>query len=149
MPGQRALHIRGKVDRIDRNERDGRWLIIDYKTGERGKRPEAAHQDGERWIDLQLPLYHHLLQPQGITGHVELAYFNLPNDPEDTELCVAGWSDSVLREAVDEARRVVREIRAGHFEMNGDYPAQYRDPFQAICQSAVLGGADEPDGGAS
>jgi len=74
------MRIKGKIDRIDRNLRTGAWMIVDYKTSESGKRPEATHQathqatgarrrdSGRTWDDLQLPLYRHLAGQHGYDG---------------------------------------------------------------------------------
>ena len=61
--------------------RPGKRMIFDYKTSDPAKTPEKAHRkkSGE-WIDLQLPLYRHLVAGLGIEGPVELAYINLPKD---------------------------------------------------------------------
>jgi ATP-dependent helicase/nuclease subunit B len=61
IPDQAPMRIKGKIDRIDQNERDGSWMIIDYKTSEAGKTPDKTHKaarsSGRVWDDLQLPLY--------------------------------------------------------------------------------------------
>ncbi|MGB7346868.1 MAG: PD-(D/E)XK nuclease family protein, partial [Pirellulaceae bacterium] len=55
----KPMGIRGRFDRIDYHPDTGRWAILDYKT--HGHKPEKKHlkktDDGEQWIDLQLPLY--------------------------------------------------------------------------------------------
>src|SRR5690606_35854101 len=61
----RPVLLRGRIDRIDRNERTGEWAVFDYKTSDTGQPPEKTHRRGRgkerRWVDLQLPLYRHLL----------------------------------------------------------------------------------------
>ena len=113
--------------------------MIDYKTGEKARTPEKAHRDGARWTDLQLPLYRHLLAADGVDGEVGLAYFCLPGTLKEIEILEAGWSPEEIDEAVDVARGVVRDIRAGKFERNPDFPLHYRDAFETICQTRVFG----------
>jgi ATP-dependent helicase/nuclease subunit B len=148
IPGQEDMPIKGQIDRIDRSERDGSWMIIDYKTSESGKIPEKTHRSGARggernWDDLQLPLYRHLAAQHGVTGEVRLAYMNLPKKPEDAALHVARWNPAELDEGIEVAREVVRRIRAGRFEMADAYPGHFQDDFANICQTRVFGGADE------
>ncbi|MHC4948768.1 MAG: PD-(D/E)XK nuclease family protein [Planctomycetota bacterium] len=143
VPGQADVRVTGKVDRVDRHEETGAWLVIDYKTGEKARTPEKAHRDGARWTDLQLPLYRHLLAADGVDGEVGLAYFCLPGTLKEIEILEAGWSPEEIDEAVDVARGVVRDIRAGKFERNPDFPLHYRDAFETICQTRVFGAGEE------
>ena len=41
------------------------------------------------------------------------------------------------------ARDIVRSIRAGRFDIMGDFAARYQDDFANICQTRVFGGADD------
>ncbi len=149
VPGQPKMRIRGTIDRLDRNVRDGSWMIIDYKTGESGRDPERTHRKrvpgtGEKvWSDLQLPLYQHLAVQHGISGRVQLAYINLPKKPENVGLSVAKWGGSDIDEAVGTAQEIVRNVRAGKFEMVEDYPGHFHDDFANICQTGVFGGGDD------
>ena len=95
------------------------------------------------WDDLQLPLYHHLAGQHGITGAVQLAYMNLPKKPEQETLHIARWSAADLDDAIGTARDIVRNIRAGRFEMADDYPARFEDAFANICQTRVFGGGED------
>ena len=145
--GDAPMRITGKIDRIDQNERDGSWMIIDYKTSESGKTPERTHQQrarsGERiWCDLQLPLYQHLAGQHGFSGRVQLAYLNLPKKADDVSVQVARWSATDLEGALDSARDIVRRIRAGNFEMADAYPGNFTDDFANICQTKVFGGGE-------
>lgn len=147
IPDQAPMRIKGKIDRIDQNERDGSWMIIDYKTSEAGKTPDRTHKasrsSGRVWDDLQLPLYHHLAAQHGVSGVVQLAYMNLPKKAEQETLHVARWSLADLDDAIGTARDIVRNVRAGRFEMADDYPARFEDAFANICQTRVFGGADD------
>lgn len=147
IPDQPPMRIKGKIDRIDLNERDGSWMIIDYKTSEAGKTPDKTHKaarsSGRVWDDLQLPLYRHLAAQHGYAGPIQLAYMNLPKKSEQEALHVARWSPADLDDAIGTARDVVRNIRAGRFEMAEDYPARFEDAFANICQTRVFGGGDD------
>jgi len=118
-PGEEPMRITGRIDRVDVHE-DGRWMILDYKTGDGGKTPEAAHRtkSGE-WTDLQLPLYRVLAAPlaeeHGLKGEAELGYFLVGKDAEHVDVLVADWDDAAHADALDTARDVVRRVRAGEF----------------------------------
>jgi hypothetical protein len=142
--GQDPMPIRGRIDRIDQNEITGAWLIADYKTSETGESPHEAHHGrktlrGElAWKNLQLPLYRFLAERHGVTGDVTLGYIVLPKRPDGVELLRAEWSEDQIANALEQARIVVRDIRAGRFEPNPDYRHRY-DDFDRICQTMVFG----------
>jgi hypothetical protein len=155
VPGQEPMPIHGRIDRIDRHEGTGAWLIADYKTSESGESPHKVHNDKKRlpangdpdWIDLQLPLYRYICQQHDIKGDVTLGYIVLPRRAEDAGLIPAKWSDDQIAGAVERARDVVRGVRARRFEPNPDYSYPF-DDFGRICQTAVFGAEppaeDEP-----
>lgn len=142
--GQPA-NLRGRIDRIDRHD-DGRWLILDYKTGDTAKLPRAAHlkpKAGE-WIDLQLPLYRHLGEAIDVSGDVTTGYFNLPKSLDDCAIEQSDFTDEELASADDLARRILMSVRKGEFGTRAD-KVDF-DDYAAICQSDVLEVAS--DGGA-
>lgn len=92
-----GMRVRARIDRIDRHEKDGRWRVLDYKTGSVDG-VEKAHRvrltpssklpahltddcavlhdgvDGKgkavrmRWKNVQLPFYVAALLESGVTG---------------------------------------------------------------------------------
>jgi len=152
--------LRGMLDRVDRNEGSGEWCLLDYKTGDRGDDPEKAHRRGRsgdrRWIDLQLPLYRKLapalrtpdgapLIPDEALDEMRVGFVNLPRDPGKVGVHLAEWSPEELDEAEEEARRVVRRLRANRFVFDADAPAiPGDDPLAAVVGGGVLGLAEEP-----
>ncbi|MHC4219201.1 MAG: PD-(D/E)XK nuclease family protein, partial [Planctomycetota bacterium] len=78
VPGQDPMPIRGRIDRIDRHEGTGAWMIADYKTSESGETPHMAHHGRNtlptngnlEWLDLQLPLYQYLAGRHDVGGDV-------------------------------------------------------------------------------
>lgn len=142
--------ISGRIDRIDRNERLGAWAVFDYKTGDRAEEPDRTHRKGrgpERaWVDLQLPLYRHILPhvlnaagerpfAPGRADDVRLGYILLPRDAAAAGASFASWTDAELDEAEEAARDVVRLVRRGEFTWNPEAPRRVRDPRLA----ALLG----------
>ena len=117
------FYLRGRIDRVDQNQKTGEVVIIDYKTSAKAKSPESAHRKNDDWIDLQLPLYRHLVADLGLPPNPGLAYFNLPDKREETGLRRADWSAGQLQEADDTAREVARGVRAGRF-----WPPSSRQP---------------------
>src|SRR5262249_30337174 len=57
---EESITLVGRIDRIDRHESERKIRILDYKTADHPRKPEQMHLSGEKWIDLQLPLYRHL-----------------------------------------------------------------------------------------
>ncbi len=73
--------VKGRIDRIDQNERTGELAIIDYKTWRRGT--------DEKRESLQLPIYRALVEASGLfpaeVAHASRAlYCILAEHPEDT-----------------------------------------------------------------
>lgn len=140
VPGEDSIRVSARIDRVD--QRDGEWLLIDYKSSESGETPQRAHgprRDG-RWLDLQLPLYEHLyrgfVNENATPDATRLAYFVLPRKAEDAGLLVAEWTPEERAAAVDEARRIVKAVRAGEFPMSRIQPTP--DPFASICHATAF-----------
>jgi ATP-dependent helicase/nuclease subunit B len=140
--------IRGKVDRID-HHRDHGYRLIDYKSSEGGADPETAHRKGPKgskeWINLQLPLYHHLATTLPISrpipggAAIELGYVQLPRDPRKPSYLPVAWSEEDLAEAIDRAREVAGLIHDQRFWP----PRRLRSPW-----SEHFGGERETGAGA-
>ena len=151
IPGQDPLRITGKIDRIDQHESTGAYRLIDYKTSEGGTSPFEVHHGGKKfkedyWLDLQLPLYRFLAAQHGYKGSVEVGYIVLPKQPDDVAYSAGLWSEEQFDMAIDKAREVVRDIRAGRFDPNPDFHSNF-DDVATICRTNVLGGDEEPGEG--
>ena len=139
------IQLTGKIDRVDRHD-DGRWAILDYKTGEVGSTPDKAARDKYGWKDLQLPLYRVLAGPlaaqHGLEGTPELGYFQLGKD--ETQIAVrlaTEWTEGDHEEALDVARDVVRKVRAGRFfELGRAKPFDDDHIFRALVGKGLLNG---------
>lgn len=111
--------LTGRIDRIDTHT-DGKIAILDYKSGERVESPEKTHGKPGKWKDLQLPLYRLLAKrriesgraPDATTPETVYGYICLEKSGDVLER-VAKWSPDDVESAIDEARRVVQEIRKG------------------------------------
>lgn len=138
---RRKMFLSGRIDRIDRNERTGELVILDYKTFDTLKKPDAKHRatrNGVReWVDFQLPLYHHILRQAGESGPITLGYFALTRKPQETKVHLAPWDDAELEEALDEARRIVRQIWENDFRPT-ELPLPYTSDFDVICLEGIL-----------
>jgi ATP-dependent helicase/nuclease subunit B len=131
------IGLRGRIDRIDINHRTGRIAILDYKTSDTAKSPKAAHQKKDAWIDLQLPLYRHLLAGLDLNfdpnAPIDLGYVNLPKNLTKSQFELADWSDADLSDADEEAARVVRAIRQELFWPPATPAPLFNEQFAAIC----------------
>jgi hypothetical protein len=141
-----GMTLLGRIDRIDWQESSGTLLVLDYKTSDGGDSPERAHRkrDGQ-WIDLQLPLYRHLLSRLPLNGKaasaasVRLGYFTLPKDMSSASVQVAEWSADDLAAADDSAREVIRNIRRELFWPPKEPPPAFCDDLAPICHDHRLG----------
>lgn len=142
---EHSFTLRGRIDRIDQHD-DGRYAVWDYKTSESAKSPNAAHRRRDEWIDLQLPLYRHLLvawQPDtaAVRDTVVTGYIQLPSLLRDIQFTEAVWTADELASADATAEQVLRRIGASQFWPRATVPPDYSDDFAAICQDHVFGGA--------
>jgi ATP-dependent helicase/nuclease subunit B len=155
------LTLQGRIDRIDFHPKTGNYLILDYKTGDSANSPERAHRDGDgAWVDLQLPLYRHLLVDVKIDGAtpvpwcdsesrdrcVQLGYINLPRDLSAVGLELAAWDVRLLAEADEVARGVVRRIRSETFWPPSRTPPAFCEDLAGICQDNLLAPWQEEGG---
>lgn len=152
VPGQDPMPLRASIDRIDRHESTGVVRIIDYKTSESGDSPHESHHgvkkipDPAVWIDLQLPLYHHLLERAGFdcARGVEIGYIVLPKQTDGVAFRAAEWTAEDLASAIETAREIVRNIRAGRFPRDPSYASPF-DPWARLCHAQVITAIDEAD----
>lgn len=140
---EKPIYLRGRIDRIDRHRGTGEIVVFDYKTGEKGKKPEATHRRRDEWVDLQLPLYRHLLpyidelEPDSVSpvgdASVRLGYIVIPKATGEMGHHLAEWTPADLEHADETARTVVRDIRAGRFALRRGSEQAYFEEFAAIC----------------
>ncbi len=166
--GGESILLAGRIDRIDRNERTGRWAVFDYKTSASPKTPDEVHRgksEGD-WLDLQLPLYRHLLPflmgPDGgpllasvAPDRIDLGYILLPRDPEAVQAPLAtgeggaGWTDEDFAAADEAAAAVIRFARGGVVQFDPDSRKAHRGRATAPLVGALeLFGEDAPEAGA-
>ena len=145
-----GMTVRGKIDRIDRNELTGAVRVLDYKTSDQPVNPSVAHlrapkrtedvgalpeyacfttAEGEAaiWTDLQLPLYLEAVAAE--LGHaVECGYFNLPKAAGETGIAVWGGYTGELQAAARRcAEGVVAAVQARRFWPPAELPAEWDD----------------------
>jgi RecB family exonuclease len=151
MVDSEPFYLSGRIDRIDYNADTNEWMLIDYKSSERAGTPAETHRDGDAWIDLQLPLYRHLvrhltdLDPRPTDlSQVGLAYLAIPRDVTKTGELKAPWTEGELSEADEVARQVVRAIRQGDFGMPTPGAGDAFPDYDRVCQDGlfVRGGTD-------
>lgn len=135
-----ALFLLARIDRIDVHDATGRRMIFDYKTSDNAKSPDKTHRCKNGWIDLQLPLYEHIARQLGMEGEIQLGYINLSKDLTKVNASLAEWGEADLQEAMETARQVVRDIRAGKFWPLASPPPDFSKDLSAICQDGQFGG---------
>ncbi len=132
--------IHGRIDRVDRHVDTGKIAVFDYKTFEPASSPEKTHRVRGAWVDLQLPLYRHLIRtrPYSTDEPIELGYILLPGDLKKTAFVTAEWTEEDLRSADEAAFKVIRAVRGNRFWPPTDPPPVYSQTWSAICQDAVF-----------
>jgi hypothetical protein len=148
-----AIAVRGQIDRIDVNRREGRWRVIDYKLGDSAfSSSRAVTRNG--WKDPQIPLYVHLL-PRSfpdlaqlhLSGHV--LSVDATGSPTLVDLVKDAQS---ARPGVERVEEMIRAMRSGSFGTASDYkPASslqwgQRDPFSSLLRRVPGGGGADTDG---
>ena len=132
--------LTGRIDRIDRHPDLG-YRLLDYKTAEGGDDPHRTHRRGERWVDLQLPVYLDLVRPTGI-DRAELGYFNLAKSVKDSGVKPVTWNEDDLGDAATTRDEVIRGLRAQRFWPPSDDLPQWDDPFVRVAADRAV---DRPD----
>jgi len=137
--------LQGRIDRIDFHEQLGRLAVLDYKTADRGDHPNRTHRRGDEWVDLQLPLYRHLVRAAKLAANVpaqapiDLGYIVLPLDPKCVGLLLAEWDEAMLLAADKKASEIIRAIRAEVFWPAKSPPPDFFDDVAVICQDRRMG----------
>jgi ATP-dependent helicase/nuclease subunit B len=130
------VRIRGQIDRIDVHG-DGRWAILDYKSGDGVKSPEKAHRRGGAWVDLQLPLYRWLARGL-FPDEPALGYASLGKDEANVRFDLVTWTADELDGALEAARDVVRGVRRRDFGRGTWTP--YEPILRALLGEGMIGG---------
>ena len=150
LEGSPPIRIRGRIDRIDVDSKQKRFLVIDYKTGST-KVTGKQIRSGEA---LQLPLYimavQKLLLPDyepigGVYFHLSdlsqkdgiLHADRLPDflelHPRSSSLVPAGQWDEIFETTRRRVGEIVTEIRKGEF-LSKPEPCEPYCPYQDICR---------------
>jgi ATP-dependent helicase/nuclease subunit B len=125
-----GMLLSGRIDRVDRHVESGAVRVLDYKTSDKAKHAKEAHLSSpgrekrefamvelngkkKRWVDLQLPLYHHMVRAAGLAeGNIQVGYVNLPKAVGNTGVYVwEDFSEELLDMALACGRGVVEGIR--------------------------------------
>lgn len=148
-----GMPIKGKIDRIDRNELTGEVRVIDYKTSDTAVNPVDVHVRGPKraetmeeipefarfamagddkiWTDLQLPLYLEAVAEEFGRG-VACGYFNLPKAAGETNTALwDGYDADMQAAAMRCARGVVDAVKTRRFWPPAELP-EAQDEFAAL-----------------
>ena len=126
--------LTGRIDRMDQHIKSGQWRLLDYKTGDRGQKPQKIHRQSGQWVDLQLPLYRELVMDRGMADP-QVGYILLPKKVQDVGAVMADWKQEDYQQAREVALHVMRQIRAGVFWPPGE---PIDDELAALCMDEAL-----------
>jgi hypothetical protein len=145
--------LQGRIDRIDYHAASRTLAILDYKTADSARDPGRTHQQHGDWVDLQLPLYRHLVRDAKLPGiriddcDLALGYIVLPKDVAAIREAMAEWTSADLAAADEVARDVLRKISAGVFWPPVVPPPDFSEDFAVLTQDHVLGSWADVAGG--
>lgn len=149
-PGGDPIRLRGRIDRIDIDERQKRFLAIDYKTGS----TKITGNQIKRGEALQLPLYvlavGRLLLPgyEPIGGvyyqlsdmtmkdgilHAERLPEFIELHPRSSSLVPATKWDGIFEGIEEKVRTIVTEIHKGEFPSHPE-PCDPYCPYRDLCR---------------
>ncbi|MDX1944884.1 MAG: PD-(D/E)XK nuclease family protein [Pirellulaceae bacterium] len=149
------IRLEGRIDRIDYHDATRTLSILDYKTADAGLKPQVTHVKAGQWIDLQLPLYRHLIDGAKLpglsvtAGLLELGYILLPKDVRGVGAAMASWTGAELAAADEQAREVVRNLRQRIFWPPKVPPPPFAEDLAAICHDHRLGSWRPTEGDAA
>lgn len=138
--------VTGKIDRVDQHEETRQVAIWDYKTSDAGEGPFKAHIKGrgknQKWQDLQLPLYRHLIKEIDVVKNenlstLKLGYVLLSRDLDNIKFEEAEFEPAMLQEADELVFDCIRKIRRGIFWPPADPPPMFSEDLAGICQDNV------------
>ena len=134
-----GLAVRGRIDRVERNEETGVLRVLDYKTSGKAKShwmrtpPDGRYhaelrgggcgdqrQGPAQWLGRSaVPLYYWALETEADNG-LQLGYFNLPTVGADTGVqLMEGYSPDMHANAMACATAIVDRVQAGEFGQLG------------------------------
>ena len=148
------VELIGRIDRVDINEKLNKVRILDYKTAKTAKNPsENYKKHSQQWVDLQLPLYRHMVKPFAGDRPIELGYFSVPAAAQKIGIVLASWDEHLLTSADETAKSIIRKIWQERFwpptkKLQLQRNAIFKEPFASICQSNVHYPWDESGEGA-
>ncbi len=148
-----GVRVQGRIDRVDRNGRDGRVCVLDYKSTDRTTMPPQAHlaaagdttdllpealvpaglaqtRKDRRWIDLQLPVYREMVRA-AYGPDAQVGYVLLPATLGDTQFVLwEDYADALHAHAMACAGAVIDRLRANVFWPPAASPAY--DDFESL-----------------
>jgi ATP-dependent helicase/nuclease subunit B len=157
-----GLPLNMKVDRIDQNEKDSSWRVVDYKTGKTSKAPSKSHlalwnkekypnplssplvvsakkagKDKEYiWKDPQLPLYAEAVRiAEGLNTLPKTCYALLPAATGDTCFKEFEELDTKIQSAMQWAEAAAQAIRRGVFWPPA--PQSSFDPYASMAPEGL------------
>lgn len=115
LPDGRSVNFRGMADRVDRTD-DGRWIVLDYKTGRATKYAKLDDDPFMGGTTLQLGLYAEAAR-QRLGGDAASAYYWMLEAPADNAMLGYEWTPERRARFLDLIAAMVDGIDNGVFPM--------------------------------
>jgi|GEM_PF-4492389 len=129
-----GLIVKGRIDRIERNQKTGEVTLLDFKTSENAKRVDTFHRPNKKssggenssskngnWASLQLPVYRMgfmqdktMLQSHDKNDNLKLALLFIDGTGKIT-LHEASWDTQDYTDAEEQFNSATAKISAGEF----------------------------------
>jgi ATP-dependent helicase/DNAse subunit B len=146
--GDDALHVGGRIDRVDQLPDGAGVVVVDYKLGAQSRERAKLRADVVAKTQLQLPLYARAAQRGLGVPRVDAAFVSLKDAaPTKTLVDVHGdEADALLGEALDARVRELGDgLRAGSFEIRPVDKACTRCAYRTVCRVVKLAESEEED----
>ncbi|MDR2543022.1 MAG: PD-(D/E)XK nuclease family protein [Treponema sp.] len=126
--------MRGTVDCILK-DKEGKYIIIDFKLKNLPKRAEV--EDEDELADFQLPMYITLAEENENIKVYSVLFYSILN--LKSEIFERQWYDNILKEFNNKTEQFVKEISSGNL---GVFAKNYHDcincDYQRICRTGYV-----------
>ena len=152
-----TMMVTGRIDRVDRMQDSERYLIVDYKTGEKPRTKQSVcaiqgrKDDEDRytlWKDFQAPLYVHAagaLYPKA--SAIEFGFINISASLDEDVYTPISIDQEEMKDAIEQATEIAQCVSDGIFWPPNHASRRYseEDPYWRLLASVAVETAEDID----